>query len=181
MLTTTISSMATLIEQSFFDPYAGESRDGTSAAKFSTGDIISVSAIEPHQTLSTEPTTLDLAKLCLDNFKSRFAEMEGVGSGACLRSQGGQRIACLYMWKSLEFCYAWILSTDYRRAMVPYIDDGRVSLEVKFDVFRVVYVSSDGGAGSYPRYRSPGRMLEKEEERKEGHVMQNWYFTYICE
>ncbi|RVW89912.1 hypothetical protein CK203_036583 [Vitis vinifera] len=39
---TNVSSMAILADHSFFDAYAGESKDGFPAAKFSTGGIISI-------------------------------------------------------------------------------------------------------------------------------------------
>ncbi|GFZ06109.1 geranyl diphosphate synthase 1 [Actinidia rufa] len=42
-----VSTMAMLIDHSFFDAYAGESRDGSLAAKFSTGDIVSMNAVVP--------------------------------------------------------------------------------------------------------------------------------------
>ncbi|XP_057510460.1 uncharacterized protein LOC130792886 isoform X1 [Actinidia eriantha] len=42
---TNVSSMAILIDYSFFDAYAGESRNGSPAAKFFTGDTISMNAI----------------------------------------------------------------------------------------------------------------------------------------
>ncbi|XP_030553338.2 uncharacterized protein LOC115757296 [Rhodamnia argentea] len=71
---TDVSSMAILVEYSFFEPYAGESRDGSPAAKFSTGDIISVDAAE-----STADEVGDLAYACLALFKSRFRKDRGRG------------------------------------------------------------------------------------------------------
>ncbi|KAL3741462.1 hypothetical protein ACJRO7_017011 [Eucalyptus globulus] len=162
---TDVSSMAILLEHSFVEPYAGESRDGSLAAKFSTGDIISVHAAE-----STNGEIGDLAYACLAIFKSRFMKIEGVSSGVCMRSENRPRVACVYVWKSLQFCYSWILNSEYRKAMLPYLD--RFSLDLKYDIFKVVYVSSDNSV-SYYRRVSLHPMLGHEGESKERQVIQN--------
>lgn len=143
ILTTTLlsmlasmSSMAVLTEHSFFDAYAGESKDGSIAAKFSTGDIVSMNLIASS---SNDINDVSYANLAL--FKSHFLKMDGATTGVCLKCQSTPRVACLYVWKSLLLCYSWILNSDYRKTMLPYLD--RFSLSVKYDIFWVVYVSSE--------------------------------------
>ncbi|OWM63847.1 uncharacterized protein LOC116213257 [Punica granatum] len=170
------SSMAVIVEHSFFNPYAGESRDGSSAAKFFTGDIISVNAAESiaADSYPDESRSDDLSFACLAIFKSQFSKTEGVKSGACLRSQSRPRVACLYIWKSLHCCYSCILSTDYRRSMIPYCD--QLSIEVKYDLFRVVFVSTEIGSGKYNDqlyYAAHDRVLgHGDEESNERGAMQ---------
>ncbi|KAF2316735.1 hypothetical protein GH714_042076 [Hevea brasiliensis] len=131
---TSISSMAILIEHGFFDAYAGESRDGSSAAKFSTGDAISINIIVPQ---SGDVNDLSYANLAL--FKSHFLKMEGASAGVCLNCQSKPKVASLYVWKSLQFCYSWIINSDHRRTMLPYLE--RFSLDIKYDIFRVVLLA----------------------------------------
>lgn len=133
---TNVSSMAILVDYRYFDAYAGESRDGSPAAKFSTGDIISMNAA-----LLSDQETNNLPYACLALFKSYFVKMEGVLSGVCMKSQDAPRVACLYVWKSLQSCYSWILNSDCRQKMQSYVND--LSLDVKYDIFRVVYVNGD--------------------------------------
>lgn len=129
--------MAILVEHSFFDAYAGESRDGFSAVRFSTGDTVSMNiAMTPD---GGDLNDLSYAFLAL--FKSRFLKMEGVAAGVCLKCQSSPSVACLYVWKSLQFCYSWILNSDHRSSMLPYLD--RHSLEFKYDIFKVVYVNGE--------------------------------------
>ncbi|MCD7446874.1 hypothetical protein HAX54_018844 [Datura stramonium] len=45
------------------------------------------------------------------------------------------------VWKSLQCCYNYILNQD-SRSVLPYFDG--FSLDLKYDVFKVVYVSGDG-------------------------------------
>ena len=133
---TSISSMAVLIEHSFLEAYGGESRDGSSTAKFSTGDIISLN--------SAVTTTNDLNDLCyavLAILRSRFAKMEGITAGLCFKGQSKPRVVCIHVWKSLHFCYSWILNSDHRNWMMPYLE--RFSINMKYDIFRVVYVRGD--------------------------------------
>lgn len=169
--------MAIILEHSFFDPYGGEAREGSSAAKFSTGDIISINAAEPvpNKPYTSQATTDDLAYACMAIFRSQFSKTEGVKAGACLMSKSGPRVACLYIWKSLHCCYSCILSSDYRRLMTPYCN--QLSVEVKYDVFRVVFVSSEIRSGWYDdrllyvaHDRMPGHGDQESEERS---VVQN--------
>ncbi|KAJ9153141.1 hypothetical protein P3X46_026617 [Hevea brasiliensis] len=155
---TSISSMAILIEHGFFDAYAGESRDGSSAAKFSTGDAISINIIVPQ---SGDVNDLSYANLAL--FKSHFLKMEGASAGVCLNCQSKPKVASLYVWKSLQFCYSWIINSDHRRTMLPYLE--RFSLDIKYDIFRVVFVSSDNLL-SYQHLPS-NQMLQNEGASKE--------------
>ncbi|KAK9267432.1 hypothetical protein L1049_009858 [Liquidambar formosana] len=162
---TNVSSMAILIDHSFFEAYAGESKDGSPAARFSTDDIISMSAAIP-----TANDLTDVSYACLALFKSNFLKMEGVSAGVCLKCQGRPRVACIYVWKSLHSCYSWILNTDHRRAILPYLD--HISLDMKYDIFRVVYVSGDNVLNF--QYFPPHKMLEHEgESKEEGQVMQD--------
>ncbi|XP_031274212.1 uncharacterized protein LOC116132682 [Pistacia vera] len=133
---TNLSSMAILIEHSFFDTYAGDSREGSSAAKFCTGDIIFMNI--------TSPSTGDINDLSYANlalFRDRFLKMEGAISGVCLKCQTIPRVSSLIVWKSLQYCYTWILNSDYRKTILPYLD--RFKLEIRYDIFRVVYACND--------------------------------------
>lgn len=157
-----ISSMANLVEHTFLDAYAGESRDGSSAAKFYKGDTIFVSLAIPTTTGDVD----DLSYACLALFKSHFLKMEGLSAGVCLKCKttSKPRVVCLYVWNSLHFCYSWVLSTDQGKSMLPYLE--RLALKIKYDIFRVVYVS----AHNLPNHH----FLEQGGESKEpGQVMQN--------
>lgn len=156
-----MSSMAILMEHSFFDAYAGESKDGSSAARFYTGDTVSMIAA-----IASTGDIDDLSYACLSLFKSRFLKMVGATAGVCLRCQSKPRVACLYVWKSLQFCYTWIINSDQRRSMLPYFD--RFSLDIKYDIYRVVYVSGDIVMDF--QAPSPTSMLGNGES-KEGQVM----------
>ena len=160
-----ISSMAVFVECSFLEAYAGESRDGSSTAKFSTGDIISINL--------AATTSGDLNDLCyavLAIFRSRFDKMEGATAGLCLKGQSRPLAVCIHVWKSLHFCYSYILNSDHRKWMMPYLE--RFSIEMKYDIFRVVYVSGDNIVNNLS-YISPNQMLENGKESRQGQVMQN--------
>jgi hypothetical protein len=153
------SGLAILEEHCFFETYAGESKDGSTAAKFSTGDTISI-------TIGT-PTAGELDHLCyacLALFKSYFLKTDGATSGVCLKCPGTKttppRVANLYVWKSLQLCYTWILNSDFRKTILPYLEG--FSLGVKYDIFWVVYVSSDD-VSSY-QSNSANHMLVNGEE-----------------
>ncbi|KAG7963381.1 hypothetical protein I3843_09G114900 [Carya illinoinensis] len=161
------SSMAILIDHSFIDAYVGESRDSSSAIRFHTGDIISMHAGSAAADSASDID--DLSYACLAVFKSRFPKMEGAAAGVCFRYQAKPKVVCLCVWKSIQLCYSWILSADQRKAILPYLD--RFSADIKYDIFRVVYVSSD----SVLKFQSfpPTEILENGGESKEGQVMQN--------
>ncbi|KAH7545187.1 uncharacterized protein LOC107413941 [Ziziphus jujuba] len=161
-----ISSMAILVEHTFFDAYAGESRDGSSAAKFYRGDTISISLAVP-----SSGDFDDLSYACLALFKSHFLKMDGVSAGVCLKCKTTKpTIACFYVWKSLHSCYSWILSRDLRKSTLPYLE--RFGLDIKYDIFRVVYVSGDNALNL--QFFSPHQMFEQEGDSKEPRrIMQN--------
>ncbi|XP_061370039.1 uncharacterized protein LOC133312787 isoform X2 [Gastrolobium bilobum] len=119
-----ISSMAVLVEHSFLEAYAGESRDGSSTAKFSNGDIISLNSA-----VTTSSDQNDLCYAVLAIFRSRFAKIEGITAGLCLKGQSKPIVVCIHVWKSLHFCYSWILNSDHRKWMMPYLE--RFSIDMK--------------------------------------------------
>ncbi|CAK9139773.1 unnamed protein product [Ilex paraguariensis] len=154
-----VSSMAILIDHSFFDAYGGESRDGSPAAKFFPGDTISM-----HSGTITADTMnqTDFSYACLAIFKSRFVKLEGASAGVCLKCRSRPRVVTLLVWKSLHSCYSWILNSDYRKTFLPYLDG--FSVDVKYDIFRVVFVSSDNVLNF--QYYPPHQMLENVVESK---------------
>lgn len=153
-----LSSMAILLDHGVFDPYAGESKDGSQTAKFSTGDTISLKFLS----LTNEDTS-DLSYACLAIFKSHFSKLDGATAGVCLKCQSPSRNLCLIVWKSLQLCYSWILKMNYRETIMPYLD--QYSTDLKYDIFKVVYVSGD----YVPNFgfNFPHRMLENGVEGKE--------------
>lgn len=158
-----ISSMAVLIEHSFFDSYAGDSRDGGgAAASFSAGDTISMSVTSIAS--ADEIDGLSYAFLAL--FRSEFPRLDGVTSGVCLRCQTKPAVACFFVWRSLQSCYSWILSSDHRTSVLPFLE--RFQVDHKYDVFRVLFVSGDSvvNVGSI----SPHQILE---QGGEGQVLRN--------
>ncbi|WCJ27451.1 hypothetical protein M5689_009194 [Euphorbia peplus] len=149
---TSVSTMAIITEHGFFDAYAGESREGVSAAKFCTGDTIYMNIIVPQ----SKDMVSELSYANLAIFKSGFLKMEGASAGVCLKlnSQKMPRVACLYVWKSIQCCYSWIINSDHRKRMLPYLEP--FCLDVKYDIFRVVFVSSE----NVEAYTSHGSKLE---------------------
>ncbi|KAL2341087.1 hypothetical protein Fmac_009027 [Flemingia macrophylla] len=165
MLTNNISSMAVLTEHSFLEAYGGESRDGSSTAKISSGDIISL-----HTAVTTTNDLNDLCYAVLAILRSRFAKMEGITAGLCFKGQSKPRVVCIHVWKYLHFCYSWILNSDHRNWMMPYLE--RFSIDMKYDIFRVVYVSGDNVVDL--NCVSAQKMLENGKEcSRQGQVMQN--------
>ncbi|KAE9445016.1 hypothetical protein C3L33_23085, partial [Rhododendron williamsianum] len=138
-----VSTMAILIDHSFYDAYVGESRDGSPAAKFSTGDTISMNTV-----LLSDDDKNDVAYAFLAIFRSCFSKMDGASSGVGLKCQTRKRDVNLFVWKSLQSCYTWILATDYRKTILPFLDE-HLPLEIKYDMFRVVYVSGDDDVMSF--------------------------------
>ncbi|KAF7801244.1 hypothetical protein G2W53_040355 [Senna tora] len=168
-----ISNVGVLMEHSFLDAYAGDSRDGCSAAKLCSGDIISMN--------SAATTSKDLNDLCyavLALFRSRFAKMEGMTSGLCLKGQSMPRVICIHVWKSLQFCYSWILNSDHTKWMLPYLE--RFSINMKYDIYRVVYVSGNDtdihnniNSGLNLQCFSSHHKLDNGEDSRERKVIQN--------
>ncbi|XP_051128209.1 uncharacterized protein LOC127249467 [Andrographis paniculata] len=150
-LFTRVTSMAMLSDYGFFSAYAGESKDGSPAAKFFTGDTICFSSArvcgDYCNQYNNDHNTISYAGLAI--FKDRFLKMSGAKSGVCFRCQTetkteteietGPPILSLVVWQSLQSCYTFLLtSPDCRR---PALDD--LALDIKYDVFRVVYVSGE--------------------------------------
>lgn len=159
-----ISTMATLVDHTFFGSYAGDSRDGGLAAKFCTGDTVSISIAA----LTVGNHMNDLSYACLALFKSSFLKVDGVTSGVCLKCQSKPTVACFLVWKSLQSCYSWVLGSNQRSSILPYLE--RFPLDLKYDIFRVVYVSGDNALNI--RFFSPRQMFEQGGESKEqGQVM----------
>lgn len=136
-----LSHLAILLDYGFFEAYAGESKDEkggliNTAAKFATGDTISMTAILP----KSEDVS-DLSYACLAVMRSCFLRMEGVVSGVCFKCLDKPMVASLHVWKSLHSCYSWLLTSDHRKLISPYIN--HLSSRVDYDLFRVEYVSSD--------------------------------------
>ncbi|XP_068655563.1 uncharacterized protein [Aristolochia californica] len=133
---TKVSSLAILLDYGFFEPYAGESKDGLRNTKFSTGDTVSMTAMCPN---SHGLEALSYA--CLAVLKSISIKMEGVSSVVCFQCHDKPRVASMHVWKSLQSCYSWLLSSDHRRTIAPYVK--HLAATIEYDVFRVVYVSND--------------------------------------
>lgn len=162
---TKVLTMAKLIEHSFLEAYAGESRDGSSTAKFSTGDILSINSAGTN----SRDDLNDLSYAVLALFRSRFAKMEGMTSGLCLKGQSRPIVVCIHVWKSLHFCYSWILNSDHRKWMMPYLE--KFAIDMKYDIFKVVYVSGDNVVDV--NYISHHQMLENGKGNIERQIMQN--------
>ncbi|KAL8468561.1 hypothetical protein ACS0TY_031673 [Phlomoides rotata] len=134
---TNVGSMAILSDYSFLDAYTGESRDGSPAAKFFTGDIVTLTSVIFS---GGDDNNMSYASLAI--FKDQFMKMDGARAGVCLKSQSMPRTVVLAVWKSLQFCYTYLLTSDYRTKVLPYLDDFD-QVDLKYDVFRVVYVSGE--------------------------------------
>ncbi|KAG6407171.1 hypothetical protein SASPL_130155 [Salvia splendens] len=141
VLTNLVESMAILIDHSFFEAYAGESRDGSPAAKFFTGDVVAMSsAILSGE---CESNALSCAYAFLAIFKDQFLKMEGAAAGVCFKSKTMPKIVGLVVWKSLHSFYTYVLASDFRNRILPYFDG--FAVDIKYDVFRVAYVSAQNG------------------------------------
>jgi len=162
LLASNVTRMAVIVEHNFLEAYAGESRDGSLTVKFSTGDIISMDWV-----VTTTRDLNDLSYAALAIFRSRFSKIDGITSGLCMKGQCLPSVVCIHVWQSLQFCYSWILHPDHRKWMMPYLE--RFSTEMKYDIFRVVYVSGDN-VMNLPSY-FPHSMLEDAEESTP-HLMQ---------
>ncbi|RAL49783.1 hypothetical protein DM860_002074 [Cuscuta australis] len=157
MLLSNVSSMAKLIEYGFYDAYAGQTRDGTPAAKFYAGDIVSLHALSFSARGEDDINTLmnNFSYACLAIFKDRFLKMDGAKAGVCLKSERMRKVCGVLVWRSLQSCYSFILNEDYRTSVLPYLDDGSLSLDIKYDIFRVVYTSGGDNALNNPFYPPP--------------------------
>ncbi|XP_042520385.1 uncharacterized protein LOC122093902 [Macadamia integrifolia] len=159
-----ITSMAILLDNSFFNAYAGESKNGFPAAKFSTGDTILVNTMD----LRSNGFDDNLPYLCLALFKSYFLKMEGLAAGVCFQCEDRPRVACLYVWKSLQACYSWLLNSDYRNTIHLYLEP--FSPNIKYDIFKVVYVNSEDelNLGLFPpRVLENGGIDDEDQQKQE--------------
>ncbi|CAH9110712.1 unnamed protein product [Cuscuta epithymum] len=155
-----VSSMAILLEHGFYDAYAGEARDGTLAAKFFTGDTISLHTISFSTCDNEDDTNIimsDFSYACLAIFKDRFIKMGGAKAGACLKSARLSKVCAMFVWRSLQSCYSYILSDDYRTSILPYLDG--FSIDIKYDIFRVVFVSDDNSSALNNQFFPPPRLM----------------------
>ncbi|RRT62553.1 hypothetical protein B296_00010318 [Ensete ventricosum] len=128
--------MGVLLHHGFFEAFFGESKDGSSVAKFSSGDTIFLTAMA-----STPRDVADLSYACLALHRSFFAKTDGLSAGVLLRCNDQPVVAALMVWKSLHACYSWLLRSDYRNTILPYFS--HLSQDSQFDVFKVVYVNCD--------------------------------------
>lgn len=137
-----ISDLAILIDNNFFESYAGESKDGSSVAVISTDNIVSLNGAVPY-----DKGIENLSYAFLALFKSCFSNIQGISAGVCLKtnSTSKPRVVCLNVWDSLHACYSWILNSESRRKLQPFVD--HLSVDIKYDIFRVVFVSCDAGVG----------------------------------
>uniref|UniRef100_A0A1D1ZL33 Serine incorporator 4 n=1 Tax=Anthurium amnicola TaxID=1678845 RepID=A0A1D1ZL33_9ARAE len=131
-----LSHLGILIEFGFFESYAGESKDGRRVAKFTTGDTISMTAMEP---ISRDTADLSYASLAL--LKSYYMKNDGVAAGACFVCLDKPLVATMQLWKSLQACYSWLIDSGYRKNVRPYYS--HLSHNPEYEVFKVMYVSTD--------------------------------------
>ncbi|XP_020587056.1 uncharacterized protein LOC110029214 [Phalaenopsis equestris] len=131
-----LSHLAVLIQHGFYSVYAGESKDGQPNARFSTGDTILLCGMVPASDDSS-----DLSSACMTILRSSFNNVKESTAGVCFQCHNKPLVAMLHVWKSLQACYSWLIKADYRRTIRPYISS--FSNEAQFDVFKVIFVSSD--------------------------------------
>ncbi|CAN1302387.1 hypothetical protein LINPERPRIM_LOCUS25434 [Linum perenne] len=132
-----VSGKAIMMEHGFYDAYAGETKDGSSAAKFSTGDAVTMCVLVPKSVSVNRYEDLSYANLAV--FKSSFSKMKGAVSGVCLGCPTLPRLACFYVWTSLRDCYSWLLnnSSDCRSSDQTFLH------HIKYDIFTVAYVCDE--------------------------------------
>ncbi|KAG9439387.1 hypothetical protein H6P81_019552 [Aristolochia fimbriata] len=159
---TKVSSLAILLDYGFFEPYAGESKDGHSYTKISTGDTVSMTAMSPN---SHGVEALSYA--CLAVLRSIYIKTEGVSSAICFQCNDKPMVATMHVWKSLQSCYTWLLKSDPRKTIAPYVK--HLAASVEYDVFRVVFVSNDDIINL--RFLSPQEVLGTKEGTKEKQVL----------
>ncbi|KAK1375510.1 Serine incorporator 4 [Heracleum sosnowskyi] len=135
-----ISSMADIVANNFFQAYGGESKNGFLAARFSTGDTVSLSDMA--YSSPNNASELDLPNTILATFQSRFLTMDGATSGVCLKkyynytdSRANDSVLNFCVWESLEYCYSYIMRSDIKY-------EG-LSVHLKHYISRVIYVSGE--------------------------------------
>ncbi|WOL17787.1 hypothetical protein Cni_G26580 [Canna indica] len=135
-----VSSLGALVHHAFVKAFFGETKEsGKAAAKFSTGDTVFLSAMAA----STPRQMADLSYAFVALHKSFFPKMDGVAACAYFRSDEEPVVYSLVVWESLGACYTWLLESDYRNTMLPYVSHLVCEGGGQKDVFKVVYVSSD--------------------------------------
>ncbi|KAL1829559.1 hypothetical protein ACET3Z_007971 [Daucus carota] len=162
-----ISSVADIIDNNFFEPYGGESKNGSLAATFSTGDTVSFSVIA--HSSHDNASQIDLPYAVLATFQPRFLVMDGATSGVCLKKNydttdnshdrgSNDYVLNFFVWESLEACYSSILRSDMKNINFPHL--GGMSLPMKYEVYRVIYVSGDDELDFKHSPWSPHLMLQ---------------------
>ncbi|KAL8236054.1 hypothetical protein R6Q59_017135 [Mikania micrantha] len=151
-----LQTMAVLVDHNFMVAYGGKARDGSPAAKFSTGDTICLSSTHlPSNTLMKEQ---DFARECFSIFQSYFLMMDDTVAGVCLKCTTRPTMINFYVWKNLQSCYSFLLKHNNRDALQNWFPGATVFF--KYDVFKVVYVSADDGM-SFQLY-PPHKLLENQ-------------------
>ncbi|KAL4563449.1 hypothetical protein LXL04_027491 [Taraxacum kok-saghyz] len=159
---TDLQSMAVLLDHDFMAAYGGEARDGSPAAKFSTGDIVCFNTT--HLLSDTKMNKMnkmneqDFVYTCFSVFQSYFNKMDGTVAGVCLKYESIPTVINFYVWKNLQSCYAFALNNDYRDILQKCFQNATVFM--KYDIFKVVYVSADD-VSSFPYY-PPHKLLENQ-------------------
>ncbi|KVH89406.1 hypothetical protein Ccrd_008600 [Cynara cardunculus var. scolymus] len=151
---TNLQNMAVLLNHNFMVTYGGVAKDGSLAAKFSTGDTICFSS--NHLLPDTKLNEQDFGYACFSIFQSYFPTMDGVVAGVCLKCASQPMVANFYVWKNLQSCYSFLLNNDHREMLENCFQDAAVF--VKYDVYKVVYVSADNI--STFQYYPPHKLLE---------------------
>ncbi|MQM06854.1 hypothetical protein Taro_039690 [Colocasia esculenta] len=132
-----VSHLAVLLDYGFFESYVGESKDGRPFAKFLSGDTISMSAMTPN----SSEAMADLSYACIALLKSYYLKNDGITAGVCFSCLDKPMLASMQVWKSLDSCYAWLINSNYRKNIRPYISP--LSSDAQYEVFKVMYVSTD--------------------------------------
>ncbi|KAI3824547.1 hypothetical protein L1987_06010 [Smallanthus sonchifolius] len=155
---TNLQSMAILVDHNFMVAYGGQARDGSPAAKFSTGDTVCFSVTRLLS--NTKMKEQEFVYTCFSIFQSYFLKMDGTIAGVCLKCETRPIMINFFVWKNLQSCYSFLLRNDLREALQNWVFDA--TLFVKYDIFKVVYVSADDVSNSqcYP----PHKLLEKQLE-----------------
>lgn len=153
---TNLQSMAVVLDHDFMAAYGGEARDGSPAAKFSTGDIVCFNTT--HLASDTKMNQQDFVYTCFSVFQSYFHKMDGTVAGVCLKYESIPTMINFYVWKNLQSCYSFALENDHREILQKSFHDATVFM--KYDVFKVVYVSADD-VSSF-QYYPPHKLLENQ-------------------
>ncbi|KAK1422773.1 hypothetical protein QVD17_18059 [Tagetes erecta] len=152
-----LQSMAILVDHHFMVVYGGKARDGSPAAKFSTGDNVCFSATRLLS--NTKMKEQEFGYTCFSLFQSHFLKMDGTIAGVCLKCETRPIMVNFFVWKNLQSCYSFLLKNDLRETLQNWVPDATTF--VTYDIFKVVYVSADNV--SSPQYYPPHKLLENQE------------------